>query len=253
MKIGTGQLGQGGLWTTPIRRISDSAQRAARQPSATAFVTRNRSPPTRAESFPTSVDAATNRTGTGDDHQTRRSISRTVEGDIGIGDHFKFAHVESRQRLAHAFAQLSSPRPGEPDLCSNQIVAPQFRHRTSTIDRFAHSRGRAGDPDSQRVGWSSQAFTDHTEVGVHDHSFRFGATAVDTHHRILRVQPFSWREICCSSFSAHNGSYGGRIDQRLDVAWLIILGVVDLYSKVQDFIIPIMHLDMWSKAWKYDN
>jgi hypothetical protein len=32
------------------------------------------------------------------------------------------------------------------------------------------------------------------------------------------VQAFGWGEICCSSFSAHNGGYGGRVDQRLDVA-----------------------------------
>ena len=99
---------------------------------------------------------------------------------------------------------------GESDFRGDQISAPQFRHRARAVDRFADGRRRTCDSHSQRIRWSSQAFADHVEVGVHDDGFRLGATAIDTHHRILRVQAFGWRKICVSSFSAHNDSYGGR-------------------------------------------
>jgi hypothetical protein len=41
------------------------------------------------------------------------------------------------------------------------------------------------------------------------------------------VQAFGWREICCSSFSAHNRGYRGREDAA-QYSVLIILGVMDL-------------------------
>jgi hypothetical protein len=121
------------------------------------------------------------------------SISPTPSG-------MSVSRMRSRSSLRRA--------PRETNLRGDQISAPQLRRRAGAVDRLAHCRRGSRNSNSQGVRRSSAALANHSQIGVHDDGFRLGSAAVDTNHRVLRVQASSRREICCSSFSTHSWGSG---------------------------------------------
>src|SRR5215213_1976819 len=208
MEIGAGQFGKLSLWTTPIKRISNRAQSTTCKPRTATFISRNRPPTSRAKTPATRIDAAADRTGACDYDEPWRAIRRSIQCDVRVSNDLDLTDSERHQCLAHAFAQLASTCTGKPNLRGNQIAATKLRRRARTVDRVAHSGSRSCNSDSQRVGGSGAAFADHSLASVHDYGFGRGPAAIDTDHRVLRVQASSRREICCSFFGTHSWSSG---------------------------------------------
>ena len=94
--------------------------------------------------------------------------------------------------------------PARPICAATRSSASQLRRGARAIDRLANSGGSSRNSDAQGIGWTSQTLANHTLIGVQDDGFGLGPTAIDTHHRVLRVQASSRSKICCSSFSAHS-------------------------------------------------
>ena len=209
VEIRSGQLAKERLWTTSVRRVRNGAECAPGQPCAAAFISRDWSPTTRAETLPPRVDATADRSRSGDHDEAGRAVSGAIQSDVCVSYNVDIANAEGSECFTHALAQLPPPRAGQSDLRRDEIVAPEFRRSARTIDRLAHRGRRPGNTDAQRIRWTSKTFANHPLIGIHDHRFGLGAPAVDTHHGVRRVQASGWGEICCASVCAHiRGSVG---------------------------------------------
>src|SRR6185436_16557743 len=106
MKVGTRSTGQGGDWSTAVRRMRNRAQCPPRNPGSAALVPGNRPPTSRAYAFAAPVNATANRPGTGDYDQSRLAFGGAVERNVCIADDHNFSNTQHLERITHAGTQL---------------------------------------------------------------------------------------------------------------------------------------------------
>src|SRR6185436_7679031 len=106
MKVGTRSTGQGGDWSTAVRRMRNRAQCAPRNPGSAALVPGNRPPTSGAYAFTAPVNATANRAGTGDYNQPGLAFGSAVERNVCIADDHNFTNAQDLERVTHAGTQL---------------------------------------------------------------------------------------------------------------------------------------------------
>jgi hypothetical protein len=132
----------------------------------------------------------------------RRQSLRTAR--CRVGNDFDLADRRAAQAFRACVRAVLCARAREPICAAIRSPRRSFGRCAGTIDRLAHCRRGSRNSDSQGIRRSGCVLANHTLIGVHDYGFGLGPAAVDTNHRVLRVQASSRREICCSSFSTHS-------------------------------------------------
>jgi hypothetical protein len=89
--------------------VGNGSDGATRDPGATTFVARNRSPAPGPDATTTSIDATTDRSSAGDYDDARATIrSCAVQRDVSVAANLDISDSEIAERLSHSHTQFKA-------------------------------------------------------------------------------------------------------------------------------------------------
>ena len=161
-------------------------KRPARDPITTAFISRYRAPTTRKYSLSLAINSAADRSGAGDDDDSRRSVGGAIQRRLAVRNHFNILDAQTfDQDFAHPRSDIFAAHASESDSARYDIVAVNQSRGAGFINRLANCRAGVRDAHPQWVGWTSRSFAQYV-IAAENYSAGARAATINTHDQLAQ-------------------------------------------------------------------
>src|SRR5205807_2509571 len=149
---------QTGFRAAFIRSLGRRLQRPARDPITAALVARYWAPTTCEYSLALAINSAADRSGAGDDDDSRRSVGGAIQGRLAVRHHFNVLDAQAfDQNFAHPRPDIFAAHSCESDSARDDIVTMDQSRSAGFINRLTNCHAGVGNTHPQRVRWTSRS------------------------------------------------------------------------------------------------